>query len=157
MTFHSNISPEERGAMARSFFEQGYNCAQSVVLAFQDITGMDAVFTAKVCAGFGGGVGRMRQVCGCVSGMALVSGFLSPFTNPSIKADKSANYALVQKLAAEYRQANGSIVCSELLGLKPNEEMTPVAENRTAEYYKKRPCSELVAMAAEIIAREIAN
>ena len=155
---------EERVAKAgRLFKEGGYNCCQAVVLAYCDLFGMDEKTAASLSSGFGGGMGRMREVCGSVSGMVILSGMLSPADNPSDKAGRTANYALVQEVAGEFRNINGSIICRELLGLdkKPAEGQatseSPVPSDRTAEYYKKRPCEELVKISARIIGERIKN
>ncbi|MCI6492837.1 MAG: C-GCAxxG-C-C family protein [Bacteroidales bacterium] len=155
---------EERVAKAgRLFKEGGYNCCQAVVLAYCDLFGMDEKTAASLSSGFGGGMGRMREVCGSVSGMVMLSGMLSPADNPSDKAGRTANYALVQEVAGEFRNINGSIICRELLGLdkKPAEGQatseSPVPSDRTAEYYKKRPCEELVKISARIIGERIKN
>ena len=155
---------EERVAKAgRLFKEGGYNCCQAVVLAYCDLFGMDEKTAASLSSGFGGGMGRMREVCGSVSGMVMLSGMLSPADNPSDKAGRTANYALVQEVAGEFRNINGSIICRELLGLdkKPAEGQatseSPVPSDRTAEYYKKRPCEELVKISARITGERIKN
>ena len=155
---------EERvGKAGRLFKEGGYNCCQAVVLAYCDLFGMDEKTAASLSSGFGGGMGRMREVCGSVSGMVMLSGMLSPADNPSDKAGRTANYALVQEVAGEFRNLNGSIICRELLGLdkKPAEGQatseSPVPSDRTAEYYKKRPCEELVKISARIIGERIKN
>ena len=155
---------EERvGKAGRLFKEGGYNCCQAVVLAYCDLFGMDEKTAASLSSGFGGGMGRMREVCGSVSGMVMLSGMLSPADNPSDKAGRTANYALVQEVAGEFRNRNGSIICRELLGLdkKPAEGQatseSPVPSDRTAEYYKKRPCEELVKISARIIGERIKN
>jgi len=146
---------EERSKIAREYFDKGYNCCQAVVLAFSDITGFDEKTAATVASGFGGGMGRMREVCGAVSGMTIVAGFIAPATDTSDKNAKSANYALVQKFASEFRDLNGSIICRELLGLSPMASLSPVPSDRTPEYYKKRPCEEIVGLAAAIVARHL--
>ena len=155
---------EERvGKAGRLFKEGGYNCCQAVVLAYCDLFGMDEKTAASLSSGFGGGMGRMREVCGSVSGMVMLSGMLSPADNPSDKAGRTANYALVQEVAGEFRNINGSIICRELLGLdkKPAEGQatseSPVPSDRTAEYYKKRPCEELVKISARILGERIKN
>ena len=155
---------EERVVKAgRLFKEGGYNCCQAVVLAYCDLFGMDEKTAASLSSGFGGGMGRMREVCGSVSGMVMLSGMLSPADNPSDKAGRTANYALVQEVAGEFRNINGSIICRELLGLdkKPAEGQatseSPVPSDRTTEYYKKRPCEELVKISARIIGERIKN
>lgn len=144
----------EREEKARTLFGQGYNCCQAVSLAFADVLGMDEEKIASIASGFGGGFGRMREVCGTVSGMTMVAGAMLPATDLGDKSAKSANYALVQEMANEFRRQNGSIICKELLGLsKP--EGTHVPEDRTPEYYRKRPCGELCAIAAGIVARKL--
>lgn len=148
------VNVDEREARARALFLEGYNCAQSVVIAYADVIGVDVKSAATMSASFGGGMGRMREVCGAVSGMSLIAGFLQPSVDPSDRDAKAKNYALVQELAEPYRKANGSIVCRELLGLDRPKD-APVPSERTAEYYKKRPCAELVAMAARIVGEKI--
>ena len=146
------INAEERAARAKEYFNQGYNCAQSVALAFADITDLDEEMVAKITASFGGGLGRLREVCGAVSGMAFLASFISPCPSADNAEAKKANYALVQEFAEQFRQQNGSIVCRSLLGLdRPKDEPTP--SPRTAEYYKKRPCSEYVYDAALIVGK----
>ena len=142
---------------AAGFFTSGYNCCQSVVMAFDDLTGLDIETLARACTGFGGGMGRMREVCGTVSGMTFLAGFISPVTDPSNLEARKANYALVQYFAGKFREKTGSIICRELLGLpsKIKEESAPAP--RTPEYYRKRPCVELVALAAGIVAEYCQN
>ena len=140
---------------AMAYFKQGFNCAQAVVLAFRDVTGLSEGESARLAASFGGGFGRMREVCGAVSGMGIVAGILYGCDDPKDQAAKQAHYALVQEMAGKFREANGSIVCRELLGDKSVIRTAP--EARTAEYYKKRPCIELVGMAAEILDEVIAQ
>ncbi len=148
------VNVEERSVAARNYFTQGYNCAQSVVLAYSDIMGVDSQTLATLSAPFGGGMGRLREVCGAVSGMVMIAGVLAPAYDPSQKSAKSENYKLVQSLAEEFRTQNRSIVCRELLGLTQMKD-EPTPSERTPEYYKKRPCADLVAMAAEIVGHEI--
>ena len=139
--------------LAINYFKTGFNCAQSVVMAFGDLTGLDEKASAKLASSFGGGLGRLREVCGAVSGMAIVLGILYGYDDPKVPGAVSAHYALVQEAAGEFRAENGSIVCRELLGGAPSTATVP--EPRTAEYYKKRPCAELVGSAAEILDRII--
>lgn len=148
------INIEERVARAREYFTAGYNCAQAVVMAFSDIMSLDEVGAARIAAPFGGGMGRMREVCGAVSGMTMVAGAISPATDPKNMVERKNNYALVQHFAAMFREQNGDIVCRRLLSLEPREENaeTAMPSQRTAEYYKKRPCVEYVAAAARIVA-----
>ena len=150
------INSEERALRAKELFNSGYNCAQSVAMAFADITPLDAEMVATITASFGGGLGRLREVCGAVSGMAFVASFISPCPTATDAAAKKQNYALVQEFAEQFRQQNGNIVCRSLLGLdRPKDEPTP--SPRTAEYYRKRPCAEYVYDAALIVANHLAK
>lgn len=148
------IDVEARVARAEEYFKAGYNCAQAVVMAFDDVMGMSQEDLARMIAPFGGGMGRMREVCGAVSGMAMVASGLSPAADPKNMTERQQNYALVQSFANSFRQENGDIVCRRLLGLEPRHEAaeTTMPSERTAEYYKKRPCVEYVATAARIVA-----
>lgn len=154
MENNTNININERVAQARDFFTKGYNCAQSVALAYRDIVGLDEQTIARLTASFGGGMSRLREVCGAVSGMAFVAGALVPADNPLDIASKRENYALMQKFAEGFRCENGSIVCRELLGLSQRKD-EPTPSERTAEYYRKRPCVEYVATAARIVGEYI--
>ncbi len=156
------IDIEERVAKARRLFKEGgYNCCQAVVLAYCDVFGLDEGLAASLSSGFGGGMGRMREVCGSVSGMVFLSGLISPADNPSDKGGRTANYALVQEMAGKFKEINGSVVCKELLGLVPmgsgadTVKESPVPSDRTADYYKKRPCEELVGISARIVGEKI--
>ena len=136
---------------ARELFMQGYNCAQAVVCAFGDVTGLDIDEAARLASSFGGGLGRLREVCGTVSGAALVLGIAKGYSDPKDFEAKKAHYALVQEFARRFREKNGSIVCRELLrGVDATPGGEP--ERRTPEYYKKRPCPDLAACAAGILA-----
>ena len=135
--------------VAQNYFKKGYNCAQSVAMAFSDVTGLSEKESARLASSFGGGLGRMREVCGAVSGMAIVVGALYGYDDPSIPGAVQKHYALVQELAASFREKNGSIICRELLG--DNSAIRSSPDPRTAEYYKKRPCPELVGIAAAIL------
>lgn len=136
-------------ALAKAYFQKGFNCAQSVVIAFGDLTGLGEKESARLASSFGGGLGRMREVCGTVSGMAIVAGILYGYDDPTIPGAVQSHYALVQTLAGAFREKNGSVVCRELLGDRSAIRTSPDA--RTAEYYKKRPCLELVGDAADIL------
>jgi len=149
-----NVDIEERIERAKELFRSGYNCCQSVVLAYSDIIGLDERLAATVAAPFGGGMGRLREVCGTVSGMSIVAGFLSPSPSNDDPEAKRRNYALVQKFAEAFRSRNGHIVCRQLLGLD-HEKDDPTPSPRTAEYYRKRPCAEYVGDAARIIGEYI--
>ena len=134
---------------ARELFRQGYNCSQAVLLAFSDLTGLDEKTALMLSSSFGGGMGRMREVCGAVSGMFMVIGILCGYTDPKDHAAKTEHYARLQQLAEAFRRENGSIICRELLGLGKGPDV-PVPELRTENYYKKRPCADMVADAAAI-------
>ena len=150
------INAEERAQRAKAFFNEGYNCAQSVAMAYADITNLDEKMVATITASFGGGLGRLREVCGAVSGMAFVASFISPCPTADNAEAKKANYALVQEFAEQFRQQNGNIVCRSLLGLdRPKDEPTP--SPRTSEYYQKRPCAEYVYDAALIVGKHLEN
>lgn len=175
------VSKEQCVQRAKEYFNQGYNCCQSVVLAFKDICGIDEESLLKLSVGLGGGVGRMREVCGCVCGMAVLSGFVAESDSSRktaaqdelksadaqsqlVHQQKTAAYTLVQKMAAEFKKETGSIICRELLGQKTAEsaqvgtdQVSPVPEQRSAEYYRKRPCVEMVALAASIVADSLAE
>jgi len=139
-----------RKEKAEALFLEGYNCAQAVVIAFEDLHGLDRDMVARLSSSFGGGMARLREVCGSVSGMFMVAGLLYGYDDPKAKEEKTEHYARIQKLAADFTAENGSIVCRELLGLTEKKQ-APTPEARTEEYYKKRPCKELVGMAAEIM------
>lgn len=140
----------EHAQLARSLFLQGYNCSQAVFCAFCDVTGLEIDAAARMASSFGGGLGRLREVCGTVSGAALVLGMVRGYADPKDYAAKKAHYALVQEFAHRFREANGSIVCRELLrGVNVTEGGDP--ERRTEEYYRKRPCPNLAYFAAEIL------
>lgn len=136
--------------LARNMFLEGYNCTQSVVGAFCDDMDIDRETAIRMASSLGGGMGRLREVCGTVSGMFLVLGYFYGYSTPRDYEGKKALYARVQELARRFRVENGSIVCRELLGLA-GKDCSPVPELRTAEYYKKRPCPELAACAAKIL------
>lgn len=150
------VDTEERVERAKALFRSGYNCSQSVVLAYADVIGLDTELATTISAPFGGGMGRLREVCGAVSGMAMVAGMLAPSPSNSDPEAKRQNYALVQHFAEAFREQNGSIVCRTLLGLKCDKE-APEPSPRTEEYYKKRPCAELVGDAARIVANYLNN
>ena len=139
-----------RKETAMEYFAQGYNCSQAVALAFADLLPIEPEVLAKLTCSFGGGMGRLREVCGAVSGMFTVVGLLYGSASPEDPAAKSAHYARIQELAREFEKENGSIVCRELLGLSIKHD-NPSPEARTPAYYKKRPCKELVGCAAEIL------
>lgn len=151
----TKYDPQERAARARNLFLEGYNCTQSVVLAYADLfPDLSTEQLAALAAPLGGGVGRMREVCGAVSGMALIAGRIRPNPRPKDQPAKAACYALVQDFAEAFRASNGAIVCRELLGLNERKS-SPMPAERTPEYYRKRPCPDLVADAARIVAERL--
>lgn len=143
--------------IATALFEEGFNCAQAVAAAFCEETGMTKEAMVKLASGFGGGFGRLREVCGAVSGMVIVSNMLYGYTSPTDNETKMNYYKDIQSIILEFKARNGAYVCRELLGLPENDEKSPVPEKRTAEYYKKRPCKELVGEAADILEKFIAE
>ena len=145
---------DERVARAVENFMAGYGCCQSVVAAFADLYGLDDTLAKKVAAGFGGGVGRMRMMCGAVSGIVILVGLDCGQTEGSDREGKSACYKVVQELLNRSKEENGSLICAELLGLKGYEKANTsyIASPRTAEYYKTRPCAAKVESAARIFA-----
>lgn len=143
------IDLEERVDKAVTYFKSGYNCSQSVVAAFADMYGYTEEQALRMAASFGGGIGRMRQTCGAACGMFLLAGLENGTTDAKDRDGKAANYALVQQLAGEFLKRNGSLICAELLGLK-QPEGSFIPENRTDQYYQKRPCVKMVEEAARI-------
>lgn len=137
-----------KGEQARNYFLNGYNCAQAVALAFADEAGLEQELIAKLTIGFGGGMGRLREVCGAVSGMTFIISAL-------YSEDKASVYKRVQEVANAFRDGNGSIVCRELLQLNIKGADSPEPSPRNQEYYKKRPCPDIVAYAADILDKYI--
>lgn len=149
---------EERTQRAVEIFMSGYGCCQSVVAAFADIYGIDDKQAKLIAAGFGGGVGRMRMMCGAVSGMVILAGLNDGQTEAGDREGKAHCYKVVQDLLEEFRKENGSVICAELLGIKgevPKGNFIP--DERNAEYYRKRPCAAKVESAARIFARMLAE
>ena len=145
---------DKRVERAVENFMAGYGCCQSVVAAFADLYGLDDTLAKKVAAGFGGGVGRLRMMCGAVSGIVMLVGLDCGQTEGSDREGKSACYKVVQELLARSKEENGSLICAEILGIKGYEKAqnSYVASPRTAEYYKTRPCAAKVESAARIFA-----
>ena len=145
---------EDRVQKAIDIFMEGYGCCQSVVAAFADIYGVDDMVAKKISAGFGGGVGRMRMICGAVSGVVILTGLDCGQTEGKDKEGKAACYKLVQDLTACFKERNGSIICAELLAMNgcPVVKDTNIPDERNIEYYKKRPCVKKVESAARIFA-----
>ncbi|MBQ3429415.1 MAG: C_GCAxxG_C_C family protein [Mogibacterium sp.] len=143
-----------RADRAEELFRQGYNCGQSVFAAFADVLGMTVEEAAKIASPFGAGFGKLREVCGAVSGMTLVAGYLKGYSDPADYESKKEVYALIRKMCAEFEDRQGSIICRELLGLKKGEDTAEPAV-RTEEYYRSRPCIGACRTAADIIEKEI--
>lgn len=141
---------------AMNLFKEGYNCSQAVFLAFEDKYNIDRQAALMLSSSFGGGMGRLREVCGAVSGMFMVAGVVYGYDDPKDYEKKRDHYARIQQLAKEFETLNGSIICRELLGLGTEKE-GPAPDKRTDEYYKKRPCAELVGMAAAIMEQYISD
>ncbi len=139
-----------REEKAEELFREGYNCSQSVAGAFCEDFGMDRDTVLRLSCPFGGGLGRMRQVCGAVSGMSMVAGMRNGNTVGADRKAKQENYQLVQQMAARFEQQHGSIICRELLGLSKKDRQSPEPAERTEEYYQKRPCISLIRNAAAI-------
>ena len=148
------MNPTEKSQQAKQYFEEGYNCAQAVLLAFCDETGLSLEQAARLASTFGGGMGRMREVCGAVSAMFMIEGLVEGYSDPKAKEEKSEVYARVRALADRFREKNHSIICRDLI---IDTETTPGGEpeERTKEYYERRPCGCYVEDAARLIAEAL--
>ncbi len=136
----------EKSEKAKELFKSGYNCSQAVLGVFCEELGLDFETAMKISSSFGGGMGRMREVCGTVSGMFMVAGLMFGKADTSSKAEL---YKKIQDLAENFKKQNGSIICKDLLqGIESSN--SPIPSERTETYYKKRPCTELVGDAVEI-------
>ena len=142
---------------ALQYFTDGANCAQAVVLAFREELGMDEKTAARLASSFGGGIGRLREVCGAVSGMMMVYGLLCGYDDLKNPAAKKAHYQNVQALAAKFREENGSIVCRELLDLRKNENSDPTPTPRDAQFFHSRSCANFVRCAARLLDEALNN
>lgn len=137
-------------------FKSGYNCAQSVFLAFAEDFGFEKETALKLSSSFGGGMGRLREVCGAVSSMFAIAGLKEGYTSPNNDELKAKHYELIQFLAEKFKSKYGTIICRELLEL-PEGADSPIPSKRTEQYYQKRPCEEFVRLASEIIEQELLN
>ncbi|MGN0165781.1 MAG: C-GCAxxG-C-C family protein [Lachnospiraceae bacterium] len=146
----------DRAEKAMQLFRDGYNCAQAVFLSFSDLYNMDEKDALRLSSSFGGGMGRLREVCGAVSGMFMAAGMLYGYYDPADYEGKKQHYARIQELAHSFEEINGSIICRVLLGLEQGKDV-PVPEKRTEEYYKKRPCVQLVGIAASLLDEYVNN
>ena len=134
-----------KGQIAKEYFNTGCNCAVAVALAFKEEMGLTETQVKKLIIGFGGGFGRQRLVCGAVSGMTMVLSYLK-----SDGEDKLEIYKIIQQACAEFKKELGSLICSELLEGKVNVTTNPEPDERTPEYYKKRPCADIVEIAGDL-------
>lgn len=141
---------KSKSELAEALFKEGFNCAQAVVAAFGEEIGIEKSLLLRTASSFGAGMGRMREVCGAASGMFFVAGALYGYDDPRDPQAKKEHYDRIQELAAAFREKNGSIVCRELLGKEGNDQ-NPQPRERTREYYKKRPCAQIVAEAAGLM------
>ena len=141
---------ESRVEFSLSLFKSGYNCAQSVFAAYADLLGMDTETALKMSSAMGGGIGRMREVCGTVSAMAMLAGLKEGNADPENEEAKEHIYALVRHMSALFKEQQGTIICRELLGIEGMEESAKPSI-RTPEFYASRPCGRIIACAAEII------
>lgn len=147
-----NEENKQRVRRAEELFMQGFNCSQAVAAAFADVYGYSEEQALRMSAGFGAGIGRMRMSCGAFNAMALLAGLDCGSTTPGDREGKSHNYQVVQQLAARFKEEHGSLVCAELLKLKKGAPLSHMASERTAEYYKTRPCVNQIVSAAKIYA-----
>ena len=139
----------EKVEKAKELFKSGYNCSQAVLGVFCEELGLDFETAMKIASSFGGGMGRMREVCGTVSGMFMAAGLACASSSDSA-SEKGEHYKRIQELAKRFKDKNGSIICRELLnGVESSTSPTP--SERTETYYKKRPCVELVGDSVEIL------
>ena len=146
----SELEIEQRAQKAQDLFKQGFNCSQAVFASCADLYGIhDEQLALRLAASFGGGTGRMRMTCGAANGMFMLAGLHNGSATPHDSEGKMANYAFVQQLAGEFKAKYGSLVCAELLGLAPKPQ-DPKPEERTQQYYEKRPCVEMIAEAVRI-------
>lgn len=152
-----DLTTDSRANKAKQFFLQGYNCSQAVAMAFSDLIHIDEKTVARLVSGFGGGFGRLREVCGAFSGITFVMSALYGYDNGKDFESKKNLYAEIQTLAEKCKKGNGSIICKELLGLEPNSSISAVPEKRNNAYYKKRPCAEIVETCAKILEDYINN
>ena len=153
----NSINIEDRVLRARELFMSGYNCSRSVFMALADLYGIPEQQAARLSASFGGGVGRLRVMCGACSAMALLEGLESGATEAADAEGKQANYKNVQLLVHRFAEQNGSYICRELLQLRKDAPTPPTPDERTAEYYRQRPCLRMVESATRIYCERYTN
>lgn len=139
-----------RGELARKYFLEGYNCSQAIILAFKDVLPGDIDSILKMAVPFGGGISRLRKTCGAFSAIVMILGLLEGYTTNETGEVKQKLYEKVQNLANKFEEKNGSIDCFALLKI-PNQKQDSIPSERTSEYYKKRPCPDIIANAADIL------
>ena len=144
----------EKADIAESLFLQGYNCSQSVLCAFAEDLGLNKEFALKLSSSFGGGMGKLREVCGAVSAMFMIAGIKYGYSDPNDLNLKEQHYRLIQNLAKKFKEKNGSIICRDLLKIGVKID-SPVPTERTLQFYQDRPCLLLVRNAAELIEKEL--
>ena len=145
---------QTKGDIAKQYFLDGYNCAQAVLLAFADDFGLEKNTAVMLSSSFGGGMGRLREVCGAVSAMLMLIGLKEGYTSPNDDKIKEEHYAKVQSLAKEFEAKFGTIICRELLNLT-EKNSTPTPSKRDEKYYQERPCAKFVEFASELIEKEL--
>ena len=146
---------EEYSQLAYDNFKSGYNCCQSVVLAFSDLLDVDRETLARLASGFGAGMGKMREVCGAVSGMFMVASMLKGYISPTATEEKTDTYAMIMELGDGFKSEFGTIICKELLNLDSDGNSKP--SERTSEYYKKRPCADMCKVSARLLAEYLSK
>lgn len=135
---------------AVQLFREGCNCAQATFAAFCDVTGIEERAALRLSSSFGGGIGRMREVCGAVSGMCMAAGCLYGYDDPRAADEKKQHYARIQEMAGQFRGEFGSIICRDIL---KNPDDSPSPTPRTPEFYSTRPCERCIWRAADILER----
>ena len=146
----------DRGTVAKELFENGYNCSQAIVLAFKDLLDIKEEDLKAISSSFGGGISRLREVCGCISGMAIVFGYLYGNYDVNNTDAKANHYKLIQKLSLEFKEKFNTYNCAELLNIK-KEVSVPVPEKRSKEYYEARPCGKYIYYMAKLMQEYIEN
>lgn len=141
--------------IAANYFNNGYNCAQSVFLTYAKDFGITEDMALKLSSSFGGGMGRLREVCGAVSAMFMVAGLAKGYTEPNNDTLKAEHYKRIQELTKQFKEKHGTIICRELLGETDGKDSSFVPSKRTAEYYTKRPCEQFIKDACEILDEKI--
>ena len=140
----------EKEEQARKKFVDGRNCCQAVFATFAPELGVDEATALRIASSFGGGIGRLREVCGAFSGLCMVAGLLRGYADGETPEEKAAHYALIQELAEKFKKEHGSLICREILQLSKDAPTPPTPEARTTKYYSNRPCERCVGTAARL-------